>query len=124
MAEVEENIYFRDGDILVSNRRFVSGAVTYALPNIASVAAGVHAPRKIGWVLALLLGLVSLPANPFFGVPICAMAIWFLYQRRKAYVVILRDASGETNALASPDKAKIAAVVTALNRAIIEHVGR
>jgi hypothetical protein len=116
----DENVFYRDDDILVSDKRFVSAGVTYAMPNIASVAAGVHSPRKIGWVLALLLGLVSLPLNPFFGIPISALAAWSLYRRRKAHVVILRDASGETNALLSPDKAKIAAVVAALNRAIID----
>lgn len=120
MTDSNEKIYYRDAGIVVSDKRFVSDGTTYALHNIASVAAGVHAPRKFGWILALLLGLVAMPVNPFFGVPITALAGWSLYQRRKAYAVVLRDASGETNALLLRDKAKIEQIVGALNLAIID----
>lgn len=120
MTEISEKIYYHDAGVVVSDKRFVSEGTTYALHNIASVAAGTHAPRKLGWILALILGLVVIPANPFFGIPIAALAAWSLYQRRKAYVVVLRDASGETNALSSRDRATIEKIVAALNLAIVE----
>lgn len=120
MSDANEKIYYRGSDVVVSDKRFVADGTTYALHNIASVASGVHAPRKFGWILGLLLGLVSIPANPFFGIPIALLAGYFLYQRRQSYVVVLRDASGETNALASRDRETIDKVVSALNQAIIE----
>jgi len=122
MSETNEKIYYNDAGTIVSDKRFVSQGTTYALPSIASVAAGIHAPRKLGWILALILGLVAAPVNAFFGIPIAALAAWSLYQRRRAYVVVLRDASGETNALSSRDRATIEKIVAALNLAIVERV--
>jgi hypothetical protein len=120
MSGGEEKVFYDQGNVLVSNKRVVSQCTTYTLQNTASVGAGADSPGKMGGILVILIGLASFTANPFFGVPVIVIGVWYLYKRRKSYLVVLRDASGETNALRSYDWAEIERIVSALNHAIVE----
>ena len=114
----DEKVFLSDEGIFVSDRRFVANGTTYAMRNIASVRATSTPPKRLAGIFVVLFGLVLLAQNPFAGIPIMAIGAYFIYRQKAVYHVMLRDSSGETNALQSNDKQRITDIVGALNQAI------
>jgi hypothetical protein len=56
----QENVFYRDGSVLVTNARAVLGASTFAMANITSVTAAViPADRTLGIVISVFGGCLS-----------------------------------------------------------------
>ena len=115
---------------MVTNAQLVVQGKTYAMANITSVLLGIiPANRGPGIILAILglvgfVGCVSSPEtreNGLFVVGllmVIAGVAWALWEKPK-YVVRIGSASGETDALVSPDGGYIRGIVQAINQAIV-----
>lgn len=124
---MEEQVFFDNGDVKVTNARFISNGQTYVMSNVTSVKSLVEAPSRAMPVLLIVIGgLIS-----FFGFGnssvnasivgiICIVVglLWFS-SLKKTYFVSLATASGEKRALSSEDESFIGAIVTSLNDAIV-----
>ena len=124
---MEEKVFFDNGDVTVTNARFISNGQTYVMSNITSVKNLIEDPSKTGPVIFIIIGgIIALAGlgNTSFGAILVGAAIlavgvlWFKGLKSKYYVA-LATASGETRALTSEDKSFIDTIVKALNDAII-----
>jgi Family of unknown function (DUF6232) len=116
---VEEKTFFEYEGVKVTNARFVVDGQTFAMGNVTSVNPLAQPPKRLGGFLVLLIGLAVLVQNPFFGVPVIALAAFYLYKQRTVYHVMLRTSGGETKALTTHQKEYLNQVVAALNNAIV-----
>jgi len=124
---MEEQVFFDNGDVTVTNARFISSGQTYVMSNITSVKSLVEDPSKTGPVVFIVIGGIMALAglgNASFGAILTGAIIvaigilWFKGLKSKFYVA-LATASGETRALSSEDKSFIDTIVKALNDAIV-----
>jgi len=134
MLPTKEREYFRqakvlltdgkEGDVIVTNIRAIIGPKTYAMSGVTSVGIA-HMPTTLNQILGLIfVGFMVVmfgPANKAisFGLAlvICFLLYYFLFRAR--YAVALVTASGEQKVLISRSKSLIAAIVAALEHAII-----
>lgn len=120
---MEEKIFFNQGDVSVSNARFIVYGQTYAMNGVTSVKQGVENPSRLGPIVVALIGLGFLVGGSFKTVVIAfiaiGLAILFWRSQSPDYSVVLNTASGEKQALVSKDKKFIDGVIEALNQSII-----
>ncbi|WP_438869490.1 DUF6232 family protein [Pseudomonas sp. L1(2025)] len=119
---MDEKIFFNQGNVSVSNSRFIVDGQTYAMSNVTSVKSGVTPPDRGAAIIIAIIGLACLFGSGWvFVVGIVAVAIAVLaWMGSKAkYSVILNTSSGENKALVSEDRPYIANVVASLNEAIV-----
>ncbi len=116
---MDEKTFFEYDGVKVTNARFVVDGQTFAMSNVTSVNPVTVPPNRLWGYVLLLLGLAGLMANPFFGVPVTAIAIYVIYKQKRTYHVMLRTSGGETKALTTQQKEYLDKVVAALNDAIV-----
>ncbi|WP_438320255.1 DUF6232 family protein (plasmid) [Edwardsiella tarda] len=121
---MDEEEFYRNGNVVITNARFMVGTTTYAMNGVTSVKCGKKEPSKTAPVLFLVIGAImafSASTLLFKGVGIAlAIACFFWIKSLKTeYLVFLNSSSGESQALASTDKDYIDSVITNLNKAII-----
>ena len=119
---MEEKIFFNQGNVSVSNSRFVVDGQTYAMSNVTSVKSGTTPPSRGVAVLMALIGLVCLLGSGgvfIAGLVAIAIAVLVWIGNKAKHSVILNTSSGENQALVSEDKSYIINVVSSLNEAII-----
>src|SRR6266481_842 len=119
-----ERTLLQDGNILVTNARFVVGGHTYAMNGVTSIAAFSDMPSRKGPVILMGLGtLISLLNRNFItllmGCCLVALGIFWWKTIKPNFFIRLRTASGEIKALTSKDSDFIGRVIRALNDAII-----
>ena len=114
-----ETTFFDRGDVKVTNARFISGAQTYAMNNVTSVKPFVETPKRFWLIVALIVGVIMVPANTVIGLVIIAASAAFLYIQKTKYHLVLATAGGETKALRTYDRDYLNNVMEALNQAII-----
>jgi len=129
---VEENIFFENGNIKVTNARFVVGDQTYAMASVNSVkvsSTDITSSRTFP-TLVILAGLVWLPIaflQPsdisrllWPALVLVAGCLWaFSIKKTIEYKIILTTSSGEAAALKSTDGKYIYSVEKALHDSII-----
>lgn len=119
---MDERVFFEQGDVKVTNARFIVGSRTYAMNGVTSVKSSIAPPNRGGLIIAVIVGLLML-AGPvgmkLLGVIVAGVAIWILSQQKSTHAVFLSSASGEVQALANTDEAYIGGVVNALNEALV-----
>jgi hypothetical protein len=119
---MDERVFFEQGDVKVTNARFIVGRRTYAMHGVTSVKSSVAPPNRGALIIAIIVGLLML-AGPVgmkvFGIIVAGVAIWILSQQKSTHAVFLSSASGEVQALANTDEAYIGGVVNALNEALV-----
>lgn len=116
---MEEKTFFEHEGVKVTNARFVVDGQTFAMSNVTSINPVAQPGSWLGGVIVLLIGLVTLTQNAFFGVPVVALAIYYLSKQKTTYHVMLRTSGGETKALTTHQKEYLKKVVSALNEAIV-----
>ncbi len=116
---MDERTFFEYEGVKVTNARFVVDGQTFAMSNVTSVNPITEPPKRLWGILILMVGVASLFENPFFGVPVVAIAAYFLFKQRAVYHVMLRTSGGETKALTTHQKNHLDRVVSALNDAIV-----
>ena len=116
---MDEKTFFEYEGVKVTNTRFIVDGQTFAMSNVTSVNPIAESPKPLWGIFFLVIGVVTLIQNPFFGVPVVALSIYFLYKQRAVYHVMLRTSGGETKALTTHQKEYLDKVVGALNAAIV-----
>jgi hypothetical protein len=122
----EESTFFQNGNITVTNARFIVAAHTFAIRGVTSVE-GVETPASYGGAaLAILLGLIMSIAIftggyaiGIVGLVLLVIGIALAINRKSKFAVVLRTAGGEVTAYESPDRHLVAQIIRALNEAII-----
>lgn len=125
-AKAGEHKFFEDGDVLVTNTRFVRGNETFAMSGITSVKSFTEVPSKKGPIVVIVIGalvfLALMQSNiggALVGAVLVALGIWWLRRIKDIHHVRLVTASSERDAMGSTDGAYINNVVTAINQAIV-----
>ncbi|HSU17065.1 DUF6232 family protein [Longimicrobium sp.] len=123
---VSEKIYYSLGDTTVTSTRAIIDGKTYAMANITSVMMVQSSPGSgcgcallaVGGVLAIALASAETVAVGIIGLVFAGVGAVVMSQ--KSYVVQIGSASGESQALQSPDREHIEQIVEAVNQAIID----
>ena len=120
---MSEQVFFEQGNVKVTNARFVVNSQTYAMNGVTSVKSNVVPPSRTGAMIAIGLGLLMLlaaeGASKIIGLALVAGGAWFLSQQKATHSVYLSSASGEVQALSETDEGFIKNVIQALNEALI-----
>ena len=122
--EDKEIEFYRNGNVSITNARFMVGSTTYAMHGVTSVKRGEKIPSKVGPIITGIIGIlmIFLAATLMFkaiGVLVVLFAIFWFKGLKTEYLVFLNSASGEAQALTSTDKSYIDSVIHHLNEAII-----
>ncbi|HAL65439.1 MAG: hypothetical protein XD81_0831 [Bacteroidetes bacterium 38_7] len=116
----EEKIYFEEGDVKVTNARFLTYGKMHSMANVTSVSKYVIKPKRTGPIVLGIIGLICFAFKWWLAVLLLVGAVaWWITQKNK-YLVSLASASGSEEALTSTDEGFIDRVVNALNEAIAE----
>lgn len=116
----EEKIYFEEGNVKVTNARFLTYGKMHSMAGVTAVAKYVISPNRKGPIILGVVGLVAFAAHWLVAILLIAGAVaWFMSQKN-VYQVTLSSASGSEEALSSNDEAFIDRVVNALNDAIAD----
>ncbi|PTA48375.1 QacE [Shewanella morhuae] len=119
---MEEKVFFNQGNVSVSNSRFIVSGQTYAISNVTSVKSGIISASKGAAVFLIFIGLCCFLGGfivKIIGVIFLALGVFSWKGAKDKYTVILNTSAGENKALMSEDKSYIESVITALNNAII-----
>ena len=114
-----EKTFFEYESVKITNARFVVDGQTFAMSNVTSVNPLEQPPKRLIGIVLLVVGLFALFENAFFGVPVIAVALYYLYKQRAVYHVMLRTSGGETKALTTYQRDYLDKVIAALNEAIV-----
>ncbi len=120
---MEETTFFNQGNIWVTNARFIVYGQTYAMNGVTSVRQLVTRPSRFGPICLIIIGLLCLLGGSGTSVFFCLVfigigALWWVTQK-PTWTVVLSSSSGEHRALTSPNQAFIQGVVDALNTSIV-----
>ncbi|MBX3585088.1 MAG: hypothetical protein KF796_00480 [Ramlibacter sp.] len=116
---MDEKTFFEYEGVKVTNARFIVDGQTFAMSNVTSVNPLTDPPKRFWGIVCLLIGIAAAMENAFFGIPVIALSIYFLYKQKPVYHVMLRTSAGETKALTTHQKEYLGKVVAALNDAIV-----
>lgn len=120
---MEEKQFFNQGNVYVSNSRFMVHGQTYAMNGVTSVRQAVNWPSRFWPIVVGVVGLLAMLGGGIgsitFGLLLLATAVIWWTQQKAQWLVVLSSASGETRALSSQDQSFIQGVIEALNQSII-----
>ena len=119
---MDEKIFLSQGDVSVSNSRFIVSGQTYAMSNVTSVKSGKVEPERGGSIILIVIGLACLFGSGWVfvvGLVLIALGVISWYGANTKFSVILNTSAGENQALTSTDKSYIENVIAALNEAIV-----
>lgn len=120
---MEEMTFFNQGQIWVTNARFIVHGQTYAMNGVTSVRQTIATPSRLGPVSLIIIGLMCLLGGSaksiLFSLFFLGIGVLWWVKQKPTWTVILSSASGEHRALASQDQSFIQGVVSALNTAIV-----
>ena len=125
-ARSAEQKFFEDHNICVTNTRILKGNETFAMSGVTSVMAFTEVPSKKGPIILVVFGGLILLGSAarsivgaVFGAVLVALGIWWMRSIKNNYHVRLMTASGEKDAMSSPNAEYIGNVVKAINQAIV-----
>lgn len=120
---MDEKVFFDEGNVRVTNARFIVDNHTYAMNGVTSVKTHLTDPDRKGPLGLILAGLVLFfvldGVAKIVGLAVGGLGVWLLMQQKSTHAVVLNSASGEAQALTSQDEPYIGRVVAALNDALI-----
>lgn len=120
-ATKTEVTFYQEGNVIVTQSRFVTASKTYAMRNISSVFLyEIVKSRKLPIAL-VVIGILMLTSDSarIFGLCVLALGIALLFLIKNEFAVRISTNAGESNSIVSKDRAYIQRIVTALNEAII-----
>ena len=121
----EEKTFFNEGGITVTNSRIVAGDETYAMNGVTSVKMAEEKSSHKGPIIVMIIGVAALTGSGgaidmiISGLVIIALGVLWWKKKKSVYYVVLRTASGESQAYNDTDKNQITSIVNAINNAII-----
>ena len=129
----QEQCFFDEAGIFVSNSRFITPSQTYAMSGVTSVGATITTASKKGPLILIGFGALAVMGAFLGGGPkdfpaviavlLCismiALGIFWFTKRVPTYAVVLRSASGETEATSSKNKDLILRIIAGVNQSIV-----
>lgn len=121
MENSAEQKFYEDGNVIVTQSRFVASSKTYAMRNISSVSIGEIKKSKVFQILVIIVGVIMLTGEGtrVYGVVAIAMGALLLYFIRNEYSVRINSNSGENDGFVSKDRERIEKIVNAVNEAMV-----
>ena len=120
---MNEKVFYENGDVKVTNARFIVGGQTYAMNGVTSVRDGKIPPSRGLAIAIIIIGVLLMLAGStgakVFGLLLVGLGGYLAYAAKATHIVILHSASGETRALSNTDADFIYGVIDALNQSII-----
>lgn len=116
---MQEQIFLEERNVKVTNARFITFGKTQALGGITSVSTLVRNPKRLGPIIIIIAGMLTIAMSTAIGIIVIALGILWLISQKKVYIIQLESASGAANALESKDKGFVFRVSDALNDAIV-----
>jgi len=129
---MEEKIFFENGNIKITNARFIAGSQTYAMAAINSVKVtktnitesktipGILIAIGIIWLLIIFGKANSFSSYVWPSLLLAVGVFWFFSIKENfLYRVVLTTSSGEASAFESTNKNDILTIEKALNDVII-----
>lgn len=121
-----ESALFQEGNVTVTNARFMVGSQTYAIRNITSVEKRTKkAPKLFCIVVGAILAAIGGYGNQGIGnVSMFVIGIILLIAgvlMKHKYFVVLHTSASQMQALESKNQGYINKVINALNSAILYH---
>ena len=116
-----EVTFYQNGNVTVTQSRYVTHAKTYAMRNISSVhVVELVKSRKLP-VIMIVIGLLMMLVSEarVAGLLILGGGIALLFLIKNEFAVRISTNSGELDSVVSKDKMQIQKIVSALNEAII-----
>ena len=118
-----EQVFYEDGDVKVTNARFIVASQTYAMNGVTSVKSHTVPENRGAGILGLIIGVIIFAASSggtrVVGLIVAAAGAYLIYAAKAEHAVVLNSSSGEAQALTSKDEAYIRNVINALNDALI-----
>jgi hypothetical protein len=122
---MDRKVFFNDGNIIISDSRFIASGYIYNIRDITSVRLGVvEAPRWLG-IFGMGSGLVlMLMEDSLFVVGGCFIALGMMVCMfaKTRYAVMLQTATGEHRVFSDTSKHYIEKVICALDAAMVNRV--
>lgn len=115
----EEKVFFEQGDVKVTNSRFMVHGTTHSMSGVTSVEQGIITPSRKWPIILAVIGLLLFIWKWWLAVIVLAGAVLWFFLQKTEYTVEMSSSSGKTQALTSTDKDFIGKVVAALNDAIV-----
>lgn len=121
MENSAEQKFYEDGNVIVTQSRFVASSKTYAMRNISSMSIGEIKKSKVFQILVIIVGVIMLTGEGtrVYGVVAIAMGALLLYFIRNEYSVRINSNSGENDGFVSKDRERIEKIVNAVNEAMV-----
>jgi uncharacterized membrane protein len=147
-ASKDESLFFQNGDIMVTNARFVVGARTFAMRGITSVedvkseeVVERESDKSLANAISAIIGFVALLVilggfycwilyEFSFWVVVAAIVIAIVMfiiagslmtQTKQAFKIVLKTAGGDVVAYSSFDRGYISEIAKAINDSIVSH---
>jgi len=115
-----ETTFYEDEGAKVTNARFMTNGETHALSGITSVSEYVQNPNRIWSILCGLIGVLLLLTRFYwYGAALIVLTVIIHMTQEAKYVVLIRTSAGELKALTDTNGKRVAAIVQALNDAIV-----
>ncbi|MFI5161219.1 MAG: DUF6232 family protein [Sphingobacteriales bacterium] len=120
-ATQKEVTFYQDGNVTVTQSRFITHSKTYAMRNISSVHLFEIVKSRRFPVVMVIIGLLMLLSDDLrvAGLVILGVGILLLFVIKNEFAVRISTNSGEANSIVSKDKMYVQKIVEALNDAII-----
>lgn len=124
MKETKETVIFNEGNVTVTDVRFITPHETYAMSGVTSVRKLREEPRRAGMVFLCLVGVLFAAfgtnlAMHVIGVFVAIAAFAAAASQKPTFFIVIKTASGESRALISRSNDFIDRVVGAVNDAIV-----
>ena len=120
---MNERVFYENGDVRVTNARFIVGGQTYAMAGVTSVRDGRIPPNRGLALVLIVIGVIFVLAGgagaKLFGILLAGLGGYLAYTAKATHLVILHSSSGETRALSNTDAGFIHGVIDALNQSLI-----
>ena len=121
---MEETEFYKDGNVSITNARFMVDSTTYAMNGVTSVKRGQTNPSKVWPVIMAIIGVgVVFAAAALMAKAICVVIVLLAIAWFKAikpdYILFLNSSSGESQPLSITEKHYIHVEINSLNNAII-----
>ncbi|MEH3113754.1 DUF6232 family protein [Pedobacter terrae] len=116
-----EFTFYQDGNVTVTQSRFVTNSKTYAMRNISSVHIFEIIKSKTLPITMIIIGVLMLfsDASRVLGLILLTLGIFILAFTKNEFSVRISTNSGEVNSIVSKDRLYIQNIVSALNDAIV-----
>ncbi|RZK25671.1 MAG: QacE [Flavobacterium sp.] len=116
-----ETLFYQNGNVKVTQSRYITISKTYAMRNISSVQTFQIIKSKTIPILLLIVGILILAFadGKIIGGLLSLLGVIIIVFNNNEYAVRISTNSGEVNSIVSSDKSYIQEIVNALNEAII-----